>query len=128
MASIPPGWVQLPDGSYSPPSAIAKGLVRGTPATNEGQLHDEILAWCRSKGFPVVHSRMDRPATSGIGTPDFVVALPKGQTVWVEAKTAKGKLRPEQAAWIAALRHHGHQAHVVRSFAEFLHLTQPPEA
>ena len=91
MNSIPPGWVQLPDGSYSPPSAIAKGLVRGTPATNEGQLHDEILAWCRAKGFPVVHSRMDRPSTSGIGTPDFVVALPKGQTVWVEAKTAKGK-------------------------------------
>ena len=123
---IPAGWVQLPDGSYSPPSAIAKGLVRGTPATNEGQLHDEILAWCRAKGFPVVHSRMDRPSTSGIGTPDFVVALPKGQTVWVEAKTAKGKLRPEQAAWIAALRHHGHQAHVVRSFAEFIALTNPP--
>lgn len=79
-----------------------------------------ILAYCRSKGWPVVHSRMDVPQTAGIGTPDFVVALPGGLTAWVEAKTAVGKVRPEQAAWMAALRAHGHRAEIVRSFPEFV--------
>lgn len=63
---------------------------------------------------------MDVPQTAGVGTPDFVVALPGGLTAWVEAKTAGGKVRPEQAAWMAALRVHGHRAEIVRSFPEFV--------
>jgi hypothetical protein len=67
---------------------------------------------------------MDVPQTAGIGTPDFVVALPGGRTVWVECKTAKGKLTQPQAAWIAALNKVGHRAVVVRSMAEFLKVAQ----
>ena len=124
--SIPPGWVQLQDGSYSPPSAIAKGIVLGNKIPSvlrEAELHEAILNYCRSKGWRCVHSRMDRPSTSQTGTPDFVVALPCGQTVWVEAKTAKGKLTLEQNAWLAALRALGHKAGVVRSIQEFIELT-----
>lgn len=127
--AIPAGWIQLQDGSYSPPSAVAKGLVRAAMVVtareqSERELHEQILAMCRSKGWPVVHSRMDVPSTSGVGTPDFVIALPIGRTVWVEAKTAKGKLRPEQAAWLAALRAKGHRAGVVRSIEEFVMMTE----
>lgn len=125
--SIPPGWVQLQDGSYSPPSAIAKGIVRGKTtqaAQKESELHEEILAYCRSKGWRAIHSRMDRPSTSGVGSPDFVVALPCGQTVWVEAKTAKGKLTLEQNAWLAALRALGHHAGVVTCLEEFVMMTE----
>ncbi len=86
----------------------------------EADLHDQILGYCRAKGWPVVHSRMDVPQTAGVGTPDFVVALPAGRVVWVEAKTRTGKLRPEQQAWLTALRAVGHKAEVVRSFAEFV--------
>jgi len=63
---------------------------------------------------------MDRPATAQIGTPDFVVATPNGKTIWVEAKTAKGKLSIEQQAWLAALRKLGHKAGVVRHIQEFV--------
>ena len=125
--SIPPGWVQLQDGSYSPPSAIAKGIVRGktTQASeNEHHLHELILDYCRRKGWRVVHSRMDRPSTSQVGTPDFVVATPGGKTIWVEAKTAKGKLTLEQNAWLAALRALGHHAGVVLSLEEFVMMTE----
>lgn len=94
------------------------------PVTNaakrESDLHDEILAYCRARRWPVVHSRMDVPQTAGIGTPDFVVALPAGRTVWVEAKAKGGKLRTEQLAWLTALRAVGHSATVVYSFGEFL--------
>ena len=90
----------------------------------EKELHDAILGYCRARCWPVVHSRMDVPQTAGVGTPDFVIALPGGATLWVEAKTAAGKLRPEQAAWLAALRAVGHRAEVVRSFEEFLSVVQ----
>lgn len=105
-----------PDGTR-----IGKAGPKPTQAAErEADLHDEILAYCRAKGWPVVHSRMDVPQTSGVGTPDFVIALPRGRTVWIEAKAKGGKLRPEQLAWLAALHIHDHPARVVRSFAEFL--------
>jgi hypothetical protein len=104
-------------------SRIGKSPAANTQAAaREADLHDAILAFCHAKGWPVVHSRMDVPATCGVGTPDFVVALPAGRVVWVEAKAATGKLRPEQAAWLAALRAVGHRAEVVRSIPEFLNL------
>lgn len=113
------GW--NPDGTR-----IASTKPTASPAVaREADLHDAILAHCRAKGWPVVHSRMDRPSTSGVGTPDFVVALPSGTTVWIEAKASGGKLRPEQAAWLAALRILGHRAEVVRSLPEFLALVSP---
>lgn len=112
-----------PDGTR-----IAAGQPAGRSAAavaRESDLHDAILAYCRSRGWPVVHSRMDVPQTAGVGTPDFVVALPGGRTVWVEAKAAGGKLRPEQAAWLAALQAKGHTAAVVRSLPDFLDAIAP---
>lgn len=97
--------------------ANAKAATDAT--ASEAQLHREILDYCRARGWPVVHSRMDVPQTAGVGTPDFVVALPGGRTLWVEAKSKKGKLRPEQAAWMAALRAVEHEACVVRSMGDF---------
>lgn len=89
-------------------------------ARREADLHAEILAHCRARRWPVVHSRMDCPQTAGIGTPDFVVAITHGITVWIEAKAVTGKLTTPQAAWLAALRANGHRAEVVRSLAEFI--------
>lgn len=91
------------------------------PATgtdDEGALHDAILAECRSRGWPVVHSRMDRPATVQVGTPDFAIALPGGRVVWLEAKTRTGKLTMPQRAWLVALERVGHACAVVRSVDE----------
>lgn len=98
-----------------------KGFKRiAQSCKREKDLHDQILAYCRTKGLPVIHSRMDVPSTVGVGTPDFVIALPAGGTLWVEAKTGKGKLTKEQSAWMAMLSRLGHQACVVRSMAEFV--------
>ena len=85
----------------------------------EADLHEDILEECRKNEWPVVHSRMDRPQTAAVGTPDFVIAMPGGETLWVEAKSAKGKLTMEQLAWMAALRKVGHRSGVVRSIEEF---------
>jgi len=104
-------------------SARSEPIGRHGPA--EAELHDAILAECRRRGLKVVHSRMDRASTVSVGAPDFVVALPFGRTLWVECKSAKGKLRHDQAAWIATLKSLGHEAHVVRSLDQFLTLITP---
>lgn len=116
-------WRQAPRTPVSLPAAGASG----SSAQREAELHDEILEFCRSRQWPVVHSRMDRPATCGVGTPDFVVALPGGATVWVEAKRAGGKPTTAQLAWLAALGRVGHIAGVVRSLPEFIAIAQLAE-
>ena len=92
----------------------------GQGVARERDLHAAILGFCRQQGWAVVHSRMDRPATSGIGTPDFVIGLPGGRTLWIEAKSGSKKPTPEQRAWLAMLRRLGHQAVIVRNLDEFL--------
>ena len=101
-------------GAAAPPEPVVR--------FKESELHDVILAECRRRGYPVIHSRMDRASTVAVGAPDFIVALPRGITLWIECKTPKGKFRPEQLAWLAHLKNHDHQAHVVRSIGEFLDL------
>lgn len=124
--NLPPGYVELTDGSFGKPSHCGR-IVSVKPVdsvSSEAALHAQILEECKGRGWPVHHARMDRPATCGVGTPDFAIALPNGRTVWIEAKSKTGKLSREQAAWIAALRRHGHTAEVVRSMVEFIRVTE----
>jgi hypothetical protein len=91
---------------------------------SERDLHDAILNTCRARGFYPVHSRMDKPTTTALGTPDLIIALPNGKTLWIECKVGKAKLTPEQNARLAFLHHLGHEAHVVRSPEEFSKLCE----
>ncbi len=102
----------------------AEPKSKHAPSELEGELHQQILSYCRNKRWPCVHSRMDVPQTAGVGTPDFVIAMPSGRTVWVEAKAKGGKLKPEQIAWQAMLKSVGHEAYVVRAFGEFLEVVK----
>ncbi len=121
---------------WSESDLIAKGLnpdgtrrkkdpvSRHTPVDKEGTLHDEILKYCKAKGWPRVHARMDVPATSEVGTPDFVIAMPGPRTLWVECKAGKNKPSPDQLAWMAMLKLVGHEAYVIHSFTEFLEIVE----
>jgi hypothetical protein len=86
----------------------------------ESKLHDQIIEHCKSKGWYYVHNRMDRPTTTAIGVPDFVLALPGGVTWWVEVKRKGNKPTREQAAVGVMLGHLNHKHATVYSFEEFL--------
>ena len=106
-----------PDGQK-----LQKGLSADGGDDDERQLHVAIAAYCRRADLPFIHSRMDRPTSIACGAPDFVIAMPGGKTLWLECKTAKGKLTTEQNAWLHWLKGKGHEAHVVRSMRQFMDL------
>ena len=86
----------------------------------ESDLHRLIATVCKLRGWYFIHSRMDKRTTCNIGAPDFVIALPGGRTLWVEAKTSRGKMTPEQERARDMLIRLGHRQIVVRSIDEFI--------
>jgi hypothetical protein len=62
----------------------------------EGDLHDDIEKDLKARRWYYTHSRMDKPATNTLGTTDFVIAIPGGRTLWLEAKRHGAKLSKEQ--------------------------------
>lgn len=92
-------------------------------ASREDKLHDQIMEHCRSRRWVVIHSRMDRPTTQGLGVPDFIILIEDGKLLLVEAKARQGKLSIEQIAFGIRAEQLGHKVHVVRSLANFIDLT-----
>jgi len=104
--------------------------VPETGCERESDLHDQILAECKRRGWIAFHSRMDRKTTSNIGMPDFIIlgvwsgseGTNSGHVWMIECKRKGGKLTPQQFGlqqWAANL---GHTISVVRTFQEFLNL------
>ena len=104
------------------PHCWPKALKKASSEDREATLHDRVEAECRRMGWYVVHSRLDRPTTTAIGVPDFVIALPNGRTLWLECKAKGGKLTIAQGAAQAWLRKLGHTAETVWTFERFLEI------
>ncbi|MDE2105165.1 MAG: VRR-NUC domain-containing protein [Patescibacteria group bacterium] len=94
------------------------------PVAHESDLHDQIIAECKRRGWKYVHSRMDRKTTVGEGVCDFIIYADGGKMFHVECKALKGKLSMEQLAFIAWVEKLGHKVHVVTSFGEFLEVAK----
>ncbi len=52
------------------------------------------------------------------GCPDYICLTTDARTIWLETKTATGKLSDEQIAWHERARAMGHRVVTVRSVAE----------
>lgn len=71
----------------------------------------ECAAW---QGWRVYHVPDSRRVTDP-GFPDLVCVHPdRGEVVWLELKTNKGRVKPAQREWLAALRKAGQRAYVAR--------------
>lgn len=90
----------------------------------ESELHAAIIDYCREERIVCLHGSMAHRTFRLKGEPDFILAMPKGRTVYVEAKTRTGKLTPDQAAVKHVLEMNGHTYWLVRSFSEFLELVK----
>lgn len=56
------------------------------------------------------------------GLPDLLFIGCNGKTAWIEVKTDKGRIRPEQARFIEMLQKYGHDAGIARSTSDALRI------
>lgn len=93
-------------------------------AGEEDQLHMDIMAECRRRGWIALHGSMAHRARRTVGEPDLHVLGDAGRSWLVECKTKHSKLSPAQFA----MQHHaaklGHTIHIVRSMREFLEVVK----
>jgi hypothetical protein len=66
--------------------------------------------------------RLDKRATGKPGTPDFIVALPGGKTLWIELKSADGTLSVPQAATFKNLARLGYSTSICHSGSQAIAL------
>jgi hypothetical protein len=132
--NLPPGIIsamhRAPASTISPTRKESESIAqsKGESVECEHDLHDDIEAYCKGRGWYYVHSRMDKPTTTALGVPDFIIALPEGKTLWVECKRKGGKLRAEQQGVAMMLDKLQHHWAVVFSFEEFITIVRAAEA
>jgi len=112
--------------------------MRAATAT-EAQLQKAIVDTLRWRGCLVFavpnggkRAKIEAARMVGQGTlagaPDLVVILPGGGTLWLEVKTAKGRVEPHQAELHDRMRRLGHDVRVVRSIDDALASVDPRQA
>lgn len=97
--------------------------VPADAVTDESELHADIRAECRRRGWMCFGGDMSHRTRRVAGEPDFVIAA-YGRVYFVECKTRVGKLCAVQVAVAAALSRLGHTVHIVRSMSDFIALTK----
>lgn len=91
-----------------------------TPATPEKDWQRDVIRLAQTLGWRVAHFRAVKTPTGwrtpvqadGAGFPDL--CLVRDRVVFAELKNERGKVRPEQAEWLAALEASGVEAYVWR--------------
>jgi hypothetical protein len=124
---IDKGFVRQKDGTWSKrrPAAAAFANDDSPAPANlaqvevEAELHDDIMNWCKERGWKAFHGSMAHRSRRTAGEADFTICAPHGRVFFIECKKRGAKQSPDQLAVAAHLRKLGHDYHVVRSMAEF---------
>jgi len=111
-----PGHWEIP--KFLPPTGQPE--VVHAPVDHERDLHDQIEAHCLSNGWLYIHSRMDKPSTIQVGTPDFIIFEPMAITTFIECKARNGKTTTKQLEKLAHAKKLGYTAEAVDNFESFL--------
>lgn len=79
----------------------------------EQHLQRQVEALARALGWHVHHETDSRRSPAGL--PDVVAYHhDQARVMFAELKTTRGRLRPEQRAWLAAVHHAGGEAYLWR--------------
>lgn len=107
---------------------IARG--KGLPTApadaclDEGELHGEIMQYCKSVGWICFHGTWGKLSRRTPGEPDFNILADGGRRFLIECKTKSGKLSPEQLGMKMWAEKLGHTIHTVYSMDDFKQLTE----
>jgi hypothetical protein len=83
---------------------------------HEAWMQRQFASFCTLKGYEFLWHRMDRRTGATPGFPDFLVIV-KNQVVFLEFKTAKGKLSDDQERVQLALKKAGLPTLITRSLS-----------
>ena len=97
-----------------------------TAVNDEGQLHNEIWDYCRSKGWIPLHGSMAARTHRTEGEWDFTIVADNSRTFFIECKKKGGKVTTEQAGLIMQAARLGHTVYVVYSMEDFLQVIHGP--
>jgi hypothetical protein len=88
-------------------------------AQREKDDHDFLLAFLRKEELGYYHAPMYKKSELPVGIPDF--GIYRGSRIlWIEFKTGKNKLSPEQKNQIARMLTDGNEVRVCYSYPEAL--------
>ena len=101
-------------------AGVVAAPTDGAPVDRESDLHEDIEADLKGRGWYYVHSRMDMATTTQLGVTDFIIAAPGGVTLWIEAKAKGNKPTPAQAGVGLMLKKQGHIHATVWNFEQYM--------
>lgn len=87
----------------------AAAIAKHRRFRSEGEFQRWVERLAALRGWVSFHDRDSRRNIAGL--PDLI--LIRERVVWMELKSSRGKLRPEQEAFIAALRAAGQEVYVM---------------
>ncbi len=85
-------------------------MARKAPVLSEARFQAQVVTLARLLGWVAWHCVM--PKRSAAGLPDLL--LLRDRALWFELKSERGRLRPEQIAFIARLKDAGQEVHVLK--------------
>jgi hypothetical protein len=94
----------------------------GSEAVEQGKFAKWLKQEWEAGALEYFWQRTDKKATGKPGTPDFIVALPGGKTLWIEFKSPIGLLSPVQSATLKNLAILGYRTFIAHSGAEAIAL------
>ena len=93
----------------------------------ESKLQSKIVQWAKDWGHPILSFRQSKQVKGIIppGWPDICLILHARRVVFIELKSQKGRLSPEQKMMRLQFMSHGHEIYEVRSYKAFLKVVNP---
>jgi hypothetical protein len=103
------------------PETVSEDSI-GSEAVEQGKFARWLKEQWQAGHLEYFWQRLDKRATGKPGTPDFIVALPEGKTLWIEFKSADGVLSVPQAATFKNLARLGYRTSICHSGDEAIAL------
>ena len=127
---LPPHLARLIDPKDQTTPATQTNSQAGAKARAGTEITEQRLfaAWLKRQGeagtLCVVWHRPDKRSTATIGTPDFIIALCNGRTLWIELKAAGNSETDDQRAFREKLAKLAHSAFLAHSCADAIRLVR----
>ena len=91
-------------------------------ARTERELQQDVANYLNRQGIPFINARADKKTTIAAGAPDFVACLEDGKFLGIECKckATRGRLSPEQEAWMGRIISKGGIYMIIYSIEELI--------